>query len=306
MVLYKLNIRIDYIFVDSVWAIYTKNFIAIDSEQVVKITLILPAMKVSTNCFFVVVIVAVAHHLRLVRAACGSNGLDLSPLAGKEYSISLGGYNYNLNVCGVSEQKCPKDPDGIFSGMVVQTKPSGLKDMPCWVLGVFDKEASWTSLTGSQNGAQLTMNNGSPSDCPYGIPRTVQVNFVCAPRPEPANGRFTLRSKVCDYVVEFPTCHACEGGCIKITTSSFGATFLTIFAISLLVYVALGYAINIFVRKIPLSKAFPNKAFWSAFFADALGGVSFLFGVFSGGNSSGSSKFQASAGKDSENPYNTA
>lgn len=264
-------------------------------------------MKISSTCVFLVVVIAVAGHLHHVEAVCGSNGLDLSPLKGKEYSISKGGYNYNLNVCGTSEQKCPNDPDGIFSGMVVQTYPSGLGKMPCWVLGIYDKEARWASLTGSQEGTQVTMSNGSPNDCPEGMPRSLQVNFVCAPRPEPENGRFTLKNKVCDYFVEFPTCYACKDGCIKITTSSFGATFLTVFAISLLVYVVLGYTINLFLRKMPLSQAFPNREFWWAFFADVKGGISFIiFGLFSAGNSSGSGKYQSNTGRETENPYNTA
>ena len=262
------------------------------------------------NYFRVAIFTVVLAGQRYVAAAaCASNGLDLSPLKGKEFSTSLGGYNYNMNVCGTSEQKCPDDPDGIFTGMIVQTKPSGLRKSPCFVLGQYDEDASWTAIKGPPAGTQLTMKNGSPNDCPEGFPRTVEINFVCASGTEPASGQFKVKNQKCDYVVDFPTCYACTGGCIKIATSNFfGRTFLVVFAITASIYVVLGTAINKFAYKMPLSEAFPNKGFWSSFFSDFVSGISFTFGLCSGagGSSSGSDKYQASAGSGNENPYNTA
>ncbi len=74
----------------------------------------------------------------------GETTYDFTKIAGKDVTVSAGGYDYSLNICGTSYMKCENDPDGITSGMVVETK-SG-QDV-CNVLGQYDDSvtsASWS------------------------------------------------------------------------------------------------------------------------------------------------------------------
>ena len=50
---------------------------------------------------------------------------DFTKLTKSEFSTTAGGYTYNLKICGTSEQTCPNDPDGITTGMGIQTKNTG-------------------------------------------------------------------------------------------------------------------------------------------------------------------------------------
>ena len=48
---------------------------------------------------------------------------------------------YSLNICGTSSTECATDPDGITSGMAVQTK-TGPTGGGCYVLSQYDDSVS--------------------------------------------------------------------------------------------------------------------------------------------------------------------
>ena len=145
---------------------------------------------------------------------CKFNGLDFSALAGKSYKpTDENGYSYDLTVCGTSQTQCPNDPDGVITGMAIQTKGSGwLRE--CFVLGVYDDEffaPNWRPL--ASDGAALTMANGSPDSCPSGMPRLLEVDFTCGKMESPADTAIVVQNSGCQFIFSFPTCHACTGGC---------------------------------------------------------------------------------------------
>ena len=214
---------------------------------------------------------------------CGGNGFDLSPLKGQEFSISSGGYNYNLNVCSETEQKCPNDPKGFTKGMLVQTKPNGLLEMKCYVIAVFNKnsEKEWSQY---ENGETLTLANGATNECPDGAARTLKANFICSLQPTPNDGQFIITNEpgTCDYTLEFPTCYACSGGCGSRVSLGFFGSFFWGFLIVVATYVACGciHEYNMGKRG---CKMLPNSAFWSTFAGYVRDGFFFAFcGVCNG------------------------
>ena len=76
----------------------------------------------------------------------GGTTYDFTKIAGKEVTVTAGDYKYNLNICGTSSMECPNDPDGVTSGMAVQTKPNPFGGA-CYVLGQYDNSvtsANWS------------------------------------------------------------------------------------------------------------------------------------------------------------------
>ena len=105
-------------------------------------------MKLPKLIFGVLAVFVVCQSATAQTAPCkytsGETTYDFTKIAGKDVTVSAGGYDYSLNICGTSYMKCENDPDGITSGMVVETK-SG-KDV-CNVLGQYDDSvtsASWS------------------------------------------------------------------------------------------------------------------------------------------------------------------
>jgi hypothetical protein len=134
---------------------------------------------------------------------------DFSHLAGKSYSVNTGGYTYDLTICGTSAITCPNDPDGVTSGMAVETKQGTVSDT-CYVLGQYDNTANW-ALLNSGKGVGFTLGNGSPVDCPDGTPRTLQLNLECS--TSETDNTFTIDNAGCEYAIHYKTCLACEKGC---------------------------------------------------------------------------------------------
>ena len=128
--------------------------------------------------------------------------------------MTAGGYTYDMSICGTSSTQCPNDPDGVTSGMVVQTKPSPFGGA-CYVLGQYDDSvttANWSPLTGSPAGVALTLANGSPSDCPEGTPRQLALNFECGSTQE--DTAWTIDDGGdCSYTIHYKTCLACANVC---------------------------------------------------------------------------------------------
>ena len=149
--------------------------------------------------------------------ACKYNDLDFSALAGKNFNpADEGGYSYDLTICGESSKTCPNDPDGVISGSMVQTKGTGWMG-ECFVLGEYtdtDQPPVWGP--GASGGAQVTMSNGSPNQCPNGLPRQLILEFTCSSSsdstPKDADIKIADGGD-CKYTVTIPTCLACSGGC---------------------------------------------------------------------------------------------
>ena len=141
---------------------------------------------------------------------CGkANGkYDFSELKNLNMSIMQDGYNYTIDLCGLSPRKCPKDPDGVVEGMATQYSPQR-----CYVLGQYDNTVAWEE---GDETATLTTGNGSPADCPLGLPRKLSVTLMCDPKqtkkdlPETT---FSVSSSGCSIQVAVPTCLACNKGC---------------------------------------------------------------------------------------------
>ena len=70
----------------------------------------------------------------------GRDHIRFSKIAGKVLTTS-GDYTYSLNICGTSSTECQTDPDGITSGMAVQTKTGPLGG-GCYVLSQYDDSVS--------------------------------------------------------------------------------------------------------------------------------------------------------------------
>ena len=68
----------------------------------------------------------------------GGTTYDFSKIAGKDFTTTSGDYTYSLNICGTSSTECATDPDGITSGMAVQTNAGG----KCYVLSQYDDSVS--------------------------------------------------------------------------------------------------------------------------------------------------------------------
>ena len=71
----------------------------------------------------------------------GGTTYDFSKIAGKDFTTTSGDYTYSLNICGTSSTECQSDPDGITSGMAVQTK-TGPTGGNCYVLSQYDDSVS--------------------------------------------------------------------------------------------------------------------------------------------------------------------
>ena len=71
----------------------------------------------------------------------GGTTYDFSKIAGKDFTTTSGDYTYSLNICGTSSTECQTDPDGITSGMAVQTKTGPLGG-GCYVLSQYDDSVS--------------------------------------------------------------------------------------------------------------------------------------------------------------------
>ena len=198
---------------------------------------------------------------------------DFTKLSTSDFSTTAGGYTYNLRVCGTSEQKCPNDPDQITTGMAVQTKNTGGFGSNCYVLGQYDSSvtsANWAALDGGK-GVSLTLANGSPSDCPEGTPRAVQVNFECAAAE--VDNSFTIDNTDCEYTFHYKTCYACAKGCggggggggsPSHSEMTFFEIFFIIFVSSLSVYCIGGVVFNVYKYEKKGTEAIPNRGFWSA------------------------------------------
>ena len=199
---------------------------------------------------------------------CKSGDLDFTPLKGKSFTFTSGDYTYDLAVCQAASKSCTQDPDGIVTGMVVQTGTSG----QCWVLGVFDSPLAppvW-------NGASLKLADGTGADCPFGTTsRETTVAFKCADKAEPSSSDLSITDEgTCTYEVTFPTCYACKGGCKNAPGGGGGGggggglNFFGIFFIAFIsamsVYCIGGILFNVYKQDKKGLEAIPNREFWGA------------------------------------------
>jgi hypothetical protein len=170
---------------------------------------ILVTMKLSTtfSAFAATVLAVSSRGVQAQNPACKYNDLDFSGLQGKSFKpADEGGYSYDLTICGESSKTCPNDPDGVISGSMVQTKGAGWMG-ECFVLGQYDDTAVWGP---DSDGANVTMDNGCPAQCPDGLPRKLILEFVCAATPIPPDSDIKLAdSGSCVYTVTIPTSYAC-------------------------------------------------------------------------------------------------
>ena len=142
---------------------------------------------------------------------CGlANGkYDFTKLTENQMEIQDGEYKYTLKLCGTSSQQCPRDKDGVTTGMATQ---ANLPDH-CYVLAEY-KESYWTE---GDESATLTLKNGSPQDCPDGLPRGLEVVLTCdrnQAKADISRTTFTVgETDPCFGRYEISTCLACNEGC---------------------------------------------------------------------------------------------
>ena len=90
----------------------------------------------------------------LAAPLCGIDTEPSSPTAGikKDFGVLKGlqltandkGYEYTLNLCSTSSQKCPDDPDEVTQGMATQTQASVVTSR-WYILSQWDSTAKWTN-----------------------------------------------------------------------------------------------------------------------------------------------------------------
>ena len=85
----------------------------------------------------------------------------------------------------------------------------------CYVLSQYDTTAVWTE---GKETASLSLANGTPQDCPDGLPRHFKVEFVCDPKQtekDISKTTFTVNkeSQPCYISYSVSTCLACDNGC---------------------------------------------------------------------------------------------
>ena len=198
--------------------------------------------------------------------SCGSNTccyydaktnsfFDLSPLKGKTFSSQdKDGYLYKFSPCGKVSAKgfvCADDPDGVLQGTAVQKAAVDPDDKKCWVLGQFDETVSqdnWQVLFDSKkkvDGVQLSTDNGTGNQCKYGLPRKLQIQYVCGNNLSPADNSWKVtQPSPCFYSIKFPTNIACVNGETPPGGLGFGTIVLIVFSSSLVLYTIVGFAIK--------------------------------------------------------------
>jgi hypothetical protein len=137
---------------------------------------------------------------------------DFSPLSGLQLTTEDSGYIYTMNLCSTSSQKCPNDPDSVTEGMATQTKVSVVTS-DCWVLAQWDSTAKWTN---AKDTVTLQLGNGSPSDCPLGLPRSFNATFTCDPnvhinKDDYSKASFTVKNSKCVSVLLY-----CSAFCARL------------------------------------------------------------------------------------------
>ena len=71
----------------------------------------------------------------------------------------------------------PDDPDEVTEGMATQTQQSVVSSR-CYILSQWDSTAVWKN---SKDKVTLEFGNGSPADCPEGLPRTLRQRLHAIP-----------------------------------------------------------------------------------------------------------------------------
>jgi hypothetical protein len=190
-----------------------------------------------------------------------------------QLKVKGGEYEYTLKLCGTSSQQCPQDQDEVKTGMATQTN---LPDH-CYVLAQYDTTAVWTE--GKQT-ASLSFANGTPEDCPDGLPRHFKVSFTCdssQSKGDLANTALTVlkENQPCYYEYAVKTCLACDAGCAS--GLGFGGLVLLIFCIAMGTYLLVGIAWNAFKLKKQGLEILPNRELWASFFGYVKDGIQFSF-----------------------------
>ena len=140
---------------------------------------------------------------------CGTEKYDFAELK-NELKVKNGDYNYTLKLCGTSSQKCPNDYDGVTTGMATQT------NMPdhCYSLGQYPETGAEPNWTEGDETATLSLENGSPHDCPDGLPRKLTVLLKCdrnATDIQSTTFKVLPDTEPCATEYEISTCLACDG-----------------------------------------------------------------------------------------------
>ena len=155
-----------------------------------------------------------------VEEKCGATidgvAYDFSPLKDMPLRVVDGDQTFDVHICGKSKIICPDDPYGVTEGMAVEKSASD-----CNVLGVFNDTKSPASWGKFYNRVNMTLSNGTPGaqgSCgpSPGLHRSVTISFVCDPSAKPTKDQPLNISNPfapCEYIVELPTCLACDEGC---------------------------------------------------------------------------------------------
>ena len=176
-----------------------------------------------------------------------------------DYTISVGGYDYIINVCGDTVKKCPGDAFSIatqwLNGSCVSILARQSPAPP--VISYIDPEDPGEGVT-------LTYSNGDVCLDSF-TPRKVVYNLYCD------DGITELDSAEedpkCVYNFNFYTKYACPksrtGKVITSKNLSWGSIFLIGLLVSLVLYCVLGTYLNYKNgENQSISESIPNKDFW--------------------------------------------
>ena len=176
-----------------------------------------------------------------------------------DYSISVGSYEYILNICGDTLKQCPGDAFSIATQ---------------WIAG------SCVSILARQEPRPLVVDYMNPEDPGEGVKLTYFNGDICLDTFTPRKVVYNLHCEdsstelysaeeesKCVYFFNFYTIHACPvsktGKIIKSKSLSWGWIFLIGLLISLVLYCILGVYFNYRNgERDSISDSIPNKEFW--------------------------------------------
>ena len=159
-------------------------------------------------------------------AACGYNGIDLSPLQGKSFLIHQTLVNvstdWHFTVCGSNLLHCNEsqfnwppsqapDRKNFPIGSLVEVYNFNAKYKSCNILGQFRENfISWNST--ADNEIVLNMKGGSPAQCRIPNEATnTNVFFVCGKNVIPDDAEIDVyQTSNCANRVTFPTSLVCK------------------------------------------------------------------------------------------------
>jgi hypothetical protein len=181
---------------------------------------------------------------------------DLSPLAGKSFSVPAYGNNfYYFSICGNTADV--SNCGGSISDVCAVQYQAGTATPTCYDLGTWDNSYK---LTSSTDGFSLEFHNGSDKLCNFA--RSIKFIFKCS-EGTPSGTLIPEEPADCIYEVTVPTMYVCDEYAIHVTDElSSGSIFLIVLLVLITVYCIGGFGYNSYKGSARGIQAAPQASFW--------------------------------------------